>query len=131
MLGTAVGIFSTLCGLSVLFAQDGPPTQWLTTGLGLATAGVIIVVTVWTARLSVQGGSLVAKNFYGSKSILLTEIVDAEPVIIGLLFRSEDGTRMRSLASGRAFDELWHTRAERICDEVLRMAKEVRRRRLD
>jgi hypothetical protein len=127
VLATIVGVTWVLFGLLVLLANDGSLFEWLTTGVVLAAGGVLIIVSFWTARLSVEDGHLIARNFYGSRSVPLASVTQAEPVILGLLFWTDDGTRMRSLASGQAFDELWKTRAEKICEQVLRLARDARR----
>lgn len=112
----------------LISSHDGRSVpEWPITAAGLGIFGAILLVTFWTSQLTVENGNLVAKHVYGLRMLPLTDVAGAEPAMfVGLLFRDKDGRAIRSLASGRSWNEFWTTRAERICRQVERLAKEAR-----
>jgi hypothetical protein len=112
---TALGVFGVVGGLAT-------PLNVLL----LTLPGALLLISVWTAKLEIVEGVLVAHDFGRVREIPLDQLARAEPGWFGLRFKAGDGRRVRSLISGVQGDELWFTRAERICDEIMRRADEAR-----
>ncbi|GAA3528888.1 hypothetical protein GCM10022234_27740 [Aeromicrobium panaciterrae] len=116
LLCTALGLFGVVAGVA---------TPVLNVFL-LAVPGALLLLSVWTAKLEIADGVLFARDFGRVRSIPLDQIAEAEPALFGIRFRADDGRWVRSLVSGEQGNELWVTRAQRICDEVMRRADGVR-----
>lgn len=90
---------------------------------------VVVVVASWTSELRLADGFLTATNLGISRSMLLTDVVDVEPAVfpfLGMKIRRADRTGIRTLVSGRAWNESSATRAERIAREISELAEEAR-----
>ena len=90
----------------------------------LGLSGIVLVLTLWTSELSVVDQRLIARHFYGRWSVDLAHINKAEPgTFLGLWIWTDTGRRLRTLVSGRQWDEPWVTRAEKICLRIEELAE--------
>jgi hypothetical protein len=97
--------------------------------LALVAVGAATVVSMWTSRLVLSGGTLTATNFFVSRSMPLTDVMDVDWSALpwmGGKIRDRHRHGIRTLVSGRTWDELWTTRAEKIEREILSLAKASR-----
>lgn len=119
-MGTALAV--VFLGLAGMAAVQVGGWRDVAVALSLVVAAAVVAISVWTSRLWVEDDRLMARNFYGTSSLPLDDIVGAEPAtlpLLGIVVRTGDGRRMRSLVSGEAGDELWKARAAKICDDIL------------
>jgi hypothetical protein len=97
--------------------------------LGLVIVGLVVIFAVWTSRLVLSDGVLTATNFGVSRSMPLREVVEVDAAafpFLGMKIRRGDKSGIRTLISGRTWDELWTTRAEKIGREIVDLAKRER-----
>lgn len=97
--------------------------------LCLVIVGFVVIVAVWTSRLVLSDGVLTATNFGVSRSMPLREVVDVDAAVfpfLGMKIRRGDKSGIRTLISGRTWDELWTPRAEKIGREIVDLAKRER-----
>lgn len=93
---------------------------------GIALVGVGATFAVWTSRLVLDNGVLTATNFGISRSMRLAEVVDVEPSafpFLGMKVRRGDKSGIRTLVSGRSWNEPYTPRAVTVGREI-----ETRRR---
>lgn len=121
--------FGLIC--IVLPYGDEPPGHrpWhgsdIGTDLGFGLVGLVVIVAVWTSRLTLSDGVLTARNLFVSRSISLLEVADAEPAafpFLGIKIRRADKSGIRTLVSGQSWNELWTPRATRIAGEIRGLA---------
>lgn len=120
VLAVIVAIFAVLMAVA-----ESPDTTWtwdqiLISG-GIAVAGAVVLVVMFSSRLTLKGGVLTARHFYGSRSVRLEDVDVVEEAFwsfTGLLLRTHDGTTMRTLVSGTTGHYWGKTRAERLCEEL-------------
>ena len=125
LLGIGLGVFALVLGIQSVAEQD--IGMWWLSATILIISGLGLIVSFCSSQLSIEKDELIARDFWRTRCLSLGSITVAEPGIIGLFFKSVEGRRMRSMTSGMAFDELWRTRAERICAEVVRRADQARK----
>jgi hypothetical protein len=91
--------------------------------------GAVVATAAWTSRLVLRDEVLTATNLGISRSMPLTEVVDVDPStfpFFGMKIRRTDGSGIRTLVSGRSWDEWWTPRAERVAREIERLAARAR-----
>ena len=131
ILGTGLGIFF----MALPFDTEDHGTAWHGTptvivGDALLTlAGVLVIVALWTSRLLIADGNVIATNFFISRSMPLEEVAEANPStfpFLGIKIQREDRSGIRTLVSGQSWDELWTPRATRIARDIEHLAKVAR-----
>lgn len=124
VLAVLFAIFALIVGVG-----ESPDAAWtwdqiLVSG-GIAVAGAVVLVAMFSSRLTLKGGVLTARHFYGSRSVRLEDVEVVEEAFVaytGLILRLHDGTTMRTLVSGTTGHYWGKTRAERLCEELGRLA---------
>lgn len=102
--------------------------DWVTTALALTMVGVFVVACAWTSKLFIENGDIVARHFFGTRRMELAKVIDVDAgTFFGLVLKDLDGRKMWTLISGRQWDELWLTRAQRICTAIMGYAETARR----
>ncbi|HET6165944.1 MAG TPA: hypothetical protein VFE07_03890 [Marmoricola sp.] len=133
LLGTAFGVGLTLY---LVFARPDPASgglSWsgwdLVVLMSMIVLLLAVVLALWTSRLVLSHGTLTATNFFVSRSMPLVDVVDVRwstfQIFGGKICGVHDND-IRTLVSGRAWDELWTTRAERIGQEIVNLAEVAR-----
>jgi hypothetical protein len=102
--------------------------DWVTAAVAVGVLGPLLVVCAWTSELSIRGEEIVARHFFGTRRMVLAEVIDADAgVLFGLVLKDIHNRKMWTLVSGRQWNELWLTRAERICTAIMAYAESARR----
>lgn len=131
ILGTGLGGYFMVLPFDT---KDGG-TAWHGTGtviIGdalLTLAGLLVVVAFWTSRLVITDDTVIATNFFISRSLPLAEVAVVEPStfpFLGIKIRREDRSGIRTLISGQSWNEPWTPRATRIAREIEHLAKVAR-----
>lgn len=128
LVGTVLGIVL----LVMPFTAGGPPpfrASQIPITFFIWASGFAVTYAVWTSRLVLEGGILTATNFGIVRSMLLIEVHDIDWSALpgyGGKIRRKDKTGIRTLVSGRTWDELWKPRAAKIEEELLRLANQAR-----
>lgn len=130
--GRAVGSGFGLGMFCIVLFVDGPDDRarisWdqLLISLCILLMGAAVIAAVWTSRLELVEGVLTAVNFGRSSSVSIAHVESVEPSswpCTGLLIVTTSGQRVRTLISGSVGNELWRTRADRICEEIEQIAE--------
>lgn len=95
----------------------------------IGLVGATVIVAVWTSHLVLSDGILTATNFFISRSMPLVEVVDVDPSalpFLGMKIRRGDKSGIRTLVSGRSWNESWTPRATKIAHEIAVLAEQAR-----
>lgn len=124
---TALGAFSLALGMERAVDHEGWGFAWIPTSGVLMGFGLVMIVMVWTSRLYVRDGDLIAHHFWGDRAVPLASVVDADDGWLwNIVIRTESGASLRSWVSGGTGDELWTTRSQRIARAVVGLARQAR-----
>lgn len=128
-----MGFGVVVAGLTFTASPEHGPPPWhgseIPVDLVLSAVAIAVVTAVWTSRLELKDGSLTATNFFRSRSMPLVEVERVSWstfAFLGGRLRRADGSGIRTLVSGRTWDELWTPRATKIEREILALAADAR-----
>lgn len=128
---TALGLF--LVALPFAVTPEKGPRAWhgsnVPVDVALVLVGLYSVLVVWTSRLVVADGLLIATNLGVSRSMPLVEVVDVDAsafAFLGMKVRRGDKSGIRTLVAGRTWNELLTPRAEKIERELVTLAEQAR-----
>ena len=129
ILCTATGVYFLILPFSEAPRNGEQTALSFLVGSIIFVVGAAVLVAVWTSRLVLAGGVLTATNFFISRSVPLVDVIDVDPSafpFLGMKIRRADKSGIRTLVSGRTWDELWVPRAAKIAEEIGALAQAAR-----